>query len=206
VKLTVAILCALSVLASACEGLLPEPDFERMIDQSKAQPYEAQPLFADDQAMRMPPAGTVVHMSRAERQWQAAHRDVETGIGADGHELAVVPEPLTAALLQRGRDRFEIVCATCHGPRGDGLSEVARHMEQRRPPNLLDAEVRGFSAGRIFRIITRGYGLMPSYERDLRAGDRWAVVAYLRALQLRQAVSLDALPRNLRRQAEIELE
>jgi mono/diheme cytochrome c family protein len=201
-----AICAALAALASACEGLLPEPDLERMINQDKAQPYEAQPLFADDQAMRMPPLGTVAHATRAERQWQAAHRDVETGIGADGHEVAAVPEPLTAALLQRGRDRFEIVCATCHGPRGDGLSEVARHMEQRKPPNLLDAEVRGFSAGRIFRIITRGYGLMPSYERELRAGDRWAVVAYLRALQLRQAVSLDALPRNLRRQAEIELE
>jgi mono/diheme cytochrome c family protein len=177
-----------------------------MINQDKAQPYEAQALFADNQAMRMPPPGAVAHAPRGERQWHAAHRDVETGIGADGHDVAAVPEPLTAALLQRGRDRFEIVCATCHGPRGDGLSEVARHMEQRKPPSLLDAEVRAFSAGRIFRIITRGYGLMPSYERDLAAGDRWAVVAYLRALQLRQAVSLDALPRNLRRQAEIELE
>ena len=66
--------------------------------------------------------------------------------------------------------------------------------------------MRGFSAGRIFRIVTRGYGLMPSYERDLGTGDRWAVVAYLRALQLRQAVSLEALPRNLRRQAESALE
>ena len=70
--------------------------------------------------MRMPPPGTVAHATRAERQWQAAHRDVETGIGADGHEVAAVPEPLTAALLERGRDRFEIVCATCHGLRGDG--------------------------------------------------------------------------------------
>jgi mono/diheme cytochrome c family protein len=200
------IVVAIALLASACEGLLPEPDFERMINQDKAQPYEAQPLFADNQAMRMPPAGTVAYATRAERQWQAAHRDAETGIGADGHDVAAVPEPLTAALLQRGRDRFEIVCATCHGPRGDGVSEVARHMELRKPSNLLDAEVRGFSAGRLFRIITRGYGLMPSYERDLGTSDRWAVVAYLRALQLGQAVSLDALPRNLRRQAEIELE
>jgi mono/diheme cytochrome c family protein len=177
-----------------------------MTNQDKAQPYEAEPLFADNQAMRMPPPGTVAYATRAERQWQAAHRDAETGIGADGHEVAAVPEPLTAALLQRGRERFEIVCATCHGPRGDGLSEVARHMEQRKPPNLLDGQVRGFSAGRIFSIITRGYGLMPSYERDLGTSDRWAVVAYLRALQLRQAVSLEALPRNLRRQAEIELQ
>ena len=204
--LAIVVCAALAFVAPACEGLLPEPDFERMINQDKAQPYEAQPLFADDQAMRMPPAGTVAHAPLAARQWQAAHREIETGIGAGGREVGSVPEPLTAALLERGRDRFDIICATCHGPRGDGLSEVARHMEQRKPPNLLDAEVRGFSAGRIFRIITRGYGLMPSYERDLGAGDRWAVVAYLRALQLGQAVSLDALPRNLRRQAEIELE
>ena len=190
---------------SSCEGLLPEPDFERMINQDKAQPFEAQALFGDDQAMRMPPEGTVVHAARAAREQHAAHRAVETGIGAGGTELASVPVPLSEALLERGRDRFEIICATCHGPRGDGQSEVARHMEQRRPRDLLVEEVRGFTAGRIFRIITRGYGLMPSYERDLGAQERWAVVAYLRALQLRQAVSLDALPHDLRRRAEAEL-
>jgi mono/diheme cytochrome c family protein len=185
-----------------CEGVLPHPDFERMIDQDNAQPNEAQALFLDDQAMRPP----VLHAARLDRRWNAAHRDVETGIGTDGTDVAEVAVPMTPALLERGRERFEIICATCHGPRGDGLSEVARQMDRRRPPNLLEAEVRGYAAGRIFRIITRGYGLMPAYERNLPVDDRWAVIAYLHALQLRQAVSLDALPRNLRRQAEIELE
>jgi mono/diheme cytochrome c family protein len=195
----------LAATTAACDGVLPQPDFERMINQDKAQPYEAQPLFADDQAMRMPPDGTVLHAARTERQWQAAHRDVENGIGSDGTELAEAAVPITPALLERGRDRFEIICATCHGPRGDGLTEVARHMEQRKPPDLLDASVRAFTSGRIFRIITRGYGLMPSYRRDLGVDDRWAVVGYLRALQLRQAVSLDTLPRDLRQLAERSL-
>jgi mono/diheme cytochrome c family protein len=110
--------------------------------------------------------------------------------------------PITRALLDRGRERFEIICATCHGPRGDGRSEVARHMERRQPPSLLDARVRAFPDGRVFRVAGEGYGFMPGYARDLGVEDRWAVVAYLRALELSQAVPLDALPPGLRRAAD----
>jgi hypothetical protein len=74
-------------------------------------------------------------------------------------------------------------------------------MEQRRPPNLLEADVREFSDARIFHIIGSGYGLMPAYDGNLPVDDRWAVVAYLRALQLSQAVSLDALPADVGRRA-----
>jgi mono/diheme cytochrome c family protein len=192
---------SLTCLSGACEGLLPAPDFERMIDQEKAQPYEADPLDPKTAAMRPPPDGTVLHASRDVRRWRASHRDVETGIGADGEPLSAVPVPVTYALLARGRERFEITCATCHGARGDGQSEVARHMEQRRPPNLLEADVREFSDARIFHIIGSGYGLMPAYDGNLPVDDRWAVVAYLRALQLSQAVSLDALPADVGRRA-----
>jgi mono/diheme cytochrome c family protein len=191
----------LGCLSLACE-VLPAPDFERMIVQEKAQPYAADPLDPSEPAMRVPPEGTVPHASRDLRRWRAEHRDVETGLGADGEQLARVPLPVTTALLARGRTRFEIYCAACHGARGDGQSEVARHMDQRRPPDLLAADVREFSDGRIFRIIGAGYGLMPSYAAHLSVDDRWAVVAYLRALQLSQAVALDALPAPLRQHAE----
>lgn len=192
----------LACLSLACEGVLPAPDFERMIVQEKATAYEADPLDPSESAMRVPPEGTVQHKSRDMRRWRAEHRDVETGIGADGEQLARIPVAVTTALLARGRARFEIYCAACHGPRGDGQSEVARHMDQRRPPDLLEAGVREFSDGRIFRIIGVGYGLMPAYEGHLSVDERWAVVAYVRALQLSQAVELDALPAPLRRQAE----
>lgn len=194
----------LACVSTACEGVLPEPDFERMSSQAKAQPYEADPVDQDAPAMRPPPAGTVLHARAAVRRLRAAHPEVGTGILA-GEPLTRVPLPVTRSLLARGRERFEIVCATCHGARGDGESEVARHMDQRKPPDLLTAGARGFSDGRIFRVIGEGYGLMPKYDRDLGLEDRWAVVAYLRALQLSQQVSLDALPADLRRIAEAEL-
>lgn len=193
---------SLASLAIGCEGVLPAPDFERMIDQEKAQPYEADPFDPSTGAMRRPPDGTVLHASREARQRRLEHRERETGIGADGEQLFRLPVPVTTQLLARGRTRFEIYCATCHGPRGDGQSEVARHMDQRKPPDLLAAGVRAFSDGRIFRVIGGGYGLMPAYDGALSVDDRWATVAYLRALQLSQAVALDALPPDLRRRAE----
>ncbi|HEY7374836.1 MAG TPA: cytochrome c [Polyangia bacterium] len=198
----VGLACWLAGLAGGCEGLLPGPDFERMIDQAKAKPYAVDPLVPGAPAMRSPPEGTVRHAGPDARRRRADHPELDSGIGAQGEPLARVPLPVTYALLARGRQRFEIHCATCHGVRGDGESEVARHMDQRKPPDLLSAGVRAFSDGRIFRVIGAGYGLMPAYGRELAAEERWAVVAYLRALELSQAVRLDALPPELRRAAE----
>jgi cytochrome c553 len=195
----------LACAAAACEDVLPDADLERMIDQAKAQPYEADPLVPDEPAMRSPPAGTVLHAGPELRRTRAARPEVQTGIGRDGEALTGIPLAMTSSFLGRGRERFDIYCATCHGAGGDGQSEVARHMDQRKPPDLMEADVREFSDGRIFHIISAGYGLMPAYDRNLGIEDRWAVVAYLRALQLSRAVSLDALPADLRRQAEAEL-
>ena len=195
----------LACAATACQDVVPDADLERMIDQAKAQPYEADQLVPDESAMRSPPAGTVLHARPELRRSRVARPEIQTGIGRDGEQLARIPLAVTSSFVARGRERFEIYCATCHGVAGDGKSEVARHMDQRKPPDLMVADVRGFSDGRIFRVIGAGYGLMPAYDRNLEVEDRWAVVAYLRALQLSQAVSLDALPADLRRLAEAEL-
>jgi mono/diheme cytochrome c family protein len=111
------------------------------------------------------------------------------------------PLPLTRELLVEGRRRFEIHCAACHGLVGDGVSRVAADMTLRRPPSLLEASVRGFPDGRVYAAIARGYGLMPAYARDLDVAQRWAVVAYVRALQRSQAVPLADLPPALRAEA-----
>lgn len=107
--------------------------------------------------------------------------------------------PVTRALVVRGRDRFDRMCAPCHGLRGDGVSAVASSMMLRRPPSLIDPIVTGFSDERITTVMEAGYGLMPSY-RWVPAADRYAILHYVRALQHR-VVALDQLAPPLRAEA-----
>jgi mono/diheme cytochrome c family protein len=127
---------------------------------------------------------------------------VATGLGPDGKPLAASPVPVTAALLARGRARFDTFCAACHGVLGDGESQVALNMSMRRPPSL--HQYRDVADGYIFRVISSGFGLMPSYAAALPVEDRWAVVAYVRALQLSQHATLDQLPPEARQRLEKE--
>jgi mono/diheme cytochrome c family protein len=145
--------------------------------------------------MRTPPAGTVAYRS-------ALDPVVATGLGPDGRPVATVPLPLTAATLARGRSRFEIICAACHGVLGDGESQVALNMSLRRPPSL--HAYRDVPDGHVFRVITHGFGLMPSYAPALSVEDRWAVVAYVRALQLSQYAKVEQLPPAAREALEKE--
>jgi mono/diheme cytochrome c family protein len=119
--------------------------------------------------------------------------------------VSAVPITVDRPLLERGRNRFETFCAACHGIDGSGESLVAHSMELRTPPSLVIEPVRSFPAGRVFQVISVGYGLMPAFSPDLPTHDRWAVVAYLRALQRSQATELASLPEVLRKQAEEQL-
>lgn len=102
--------------------------------------------------------------------------------------------PLSRALIDRGRDRFDKFCAPCHGIAGDSDSDVARAMTLRHPPPLVDAAARSLPDDRIYFVIDHGYGMMPSYGVALAPPDRWAVLTYVRVLQSReQPVSEEAL-------------
>ncbi|HEX6837693.1 MAG TPA: cytochrome c [Polyangia bacterium] len=187
------------VALAGCENVVPEVDLQQMNSQYKVQPYEATALFADGRGMQPPPLGTVPHDRVVDRP------DVTDGV-VDGQYVEHLPLPMTRELLATGRFAFETYCAACHGLDGSGRSAVARNMELRRPPPLTAEPVRSFPDGRIFQVASAGYGLMPSYALELSTYERWAVVAYLRALQLSQAASLDALPQPLRGDAERALE
>jgi mono/diheme cytochrome c family protein len=182
-------------LTSACEGVLPEPDFERMQSQRNVRPYGEAAMFADGRAMRSPPAGTV---SRDRLLGAPALTDGVVG----GQYVESIPLGVDRALLARGRDRFDVFCATCHGIEAAGVSPVAHVMELRRPPSLVAPPVTGFPSGRLFQVVSLGYGLMPAYATELEMRDRWAVVAYVQALQLRQGVPLASLPTDLRVRAQ----
>jgi mono/diheme cytochrome c family protein len=184
-----------SVLALGCEQALPDIGWERMLDQQRGKAYRASPYFPDGKLMQAPPDGTVP----ANRT--ALPQPVREGLIGDQY-VSTLPVPTTRALLDRGRNRFETFCAACHGIDGSGESIVAHNMELRRPPPLVTEPVRAFPVGRVFQVISAGYGLMPSYAAELSVHERWAVVAYLRALQRSQGSALASLPDAVRKRAE----
>jgi mono/diheme cytochrome c family protein len=168
-------LLALVALVSltGCEAL------DAMITQQKVKTYRESDFWPDRLSMRPPPPGTI------------AREDVKpieltTGRSADGKVLTPPPIPVTRALLEQGRTRYDIHCAVCHGHLGDGVSLVARNMALRQPPSLLARA--GQTDGWYFQVISEGFGVMPSYASALTYEERWAIVAYVRALQLSQTM------------------
>ena len=120
----------------------------------------------------------------------------------DGHYAETFPLPVTTALLEEGRVQFGVVCATCHGVLGDGNSPVAAKMQLRKPPSLLTDDIATFQPGRVYRVVTVGYGLMPANDYQLTVEERWAVVAYLKALERSQTAKVSELPPDLQRELE----
>ncbi len=184
---------ALAAAAIAVATLAGCPRLDPMQRQAKVKAYQESTFYADGLGMRAPPAGTVPYRSLVDRA-------VSTGRGADGKPLAIAPVRVDPALLARGREKFEVNCAVCHGLLGDGNSQVALNMSLRRPPSL--HLYRDRPDGYIFQVISEGFGLMPSYAHALGVEDRWAVVAYVRALQLSQNAPLDRLPGDVRDRLE----
>lgn len=182
-----ALALAAAVLLAGCPALDP------MQRQQKVKAYQTSTFYADGLAMRHPPAGTVPHAPPLDPA-------VATGMGPDGKPVTLAPVPLDAALLARGRNRFDVYCAVCHGVLGDGQSQVALNMSLRRPPSLHD--FRDLPDGTIYQVITQGFGVMPGYAVELSPRDRWAVVSYVRALQLSQHASLDQVPPEARGQLQ----
>lgn len=170
-------------------------DFARMLAQKKATPFTASSVFPNGMAMQSPPPGTF------SRESELGPSDVTLG-EVGGTPVAHVPLPLTPALFARGQNRFGIYCAACHGVLGDGHSEVAKNMTLRPPPSLHEPRIVALPDGYVFSVISHGYGMMPSYAWALPVHDRWAVIAYVRALERSQHVALADLPPDLRREAE----
>jgi Cytochrome C oxidase, cbb3-type, subunit III len=176
--------CAIAAVAllAACGE---ETIFDPMERQPKARAYAANPFFEDGRAMRQPPPGTVPRE-------RVVHDPALTRGTVDGKDVTEFPLPLTRAVLDLGHRKFDIYCATCHGLVGDGRSPVAANMSLRLPPNLHDRA--GMPVGHYYQVVTNGFGLMPGYSAELDVQERWAVVAYLRALQLSQRAPLALAP------------
>jgi len=187
-------IAAVAFAAAGCQNPVERIGWERMLDQPRGKPYKASPYFADGRLMRSPPAGAVPVNGAP------GPRNVDEGLDGEAYVNAI-PLHVDRQLLERGRARFDVYCATCHGVTGNGESVVARHMTLRKPPSLVAEPVRSFPPGRIFQVISRGYGLMPEYGTELSVEERWAVVGYLRALDLSAHAELAALPAEVQRRA-----
>ena len=166
-----------------------------MHDQPKYIPLRPSDFFGDGRSERPLIAGTV---ARGHLNDDTAFH---TGKGPDGKPLDAFPFPVTREIIQRGQDRFNIYCAPCHDRLGTGDGMIVRR-GFRKPPSYHIDRLRQATNGYIFDVITNGFGAMPDYAAQIPPEDRWAIVAYVRALQLSQNAALSDVPPEARAQLD----
>jgi mono/diheme cytochrome c family protein len=170
--------------------------------QPKVLPQQPSDFFADGQGDRPKIAGTVarggLRQDDARYRGRAGGKLVSTlppTLTIDGKKLSTTDPADLAKIMERGRERFTIYCTHCHGQLGDGKGMIAqRGLELRRPPgNYHTDRLRKMPIGHFFDVMTNGFGAMYPYAYRVEVDDRWAIAAYIRALQLSRNAKLDSL-------------
>jgi mono/diheme cytochrome c family protein len=178
-----------------------------MADQPHYEPLEASEFFAEGQASRPLISGTVarghLRIDRAFFEGQVDGKPVEVypwlavarqlGLLADGAESQEVDEHVRAQILERGQQRFNIFCSACHDRTGSGQGMVVQRGFP-APPSYHSDRLRAAPVGHFYVVATQGFGRMPDYADQIPPADRWAIVAYVRALQLSQHAEVGELP------------
>ena len=175
------LLMALSLFAFGCR--------QDMHDQPRIEAYEENAFFADGVGSRPIPAGTVARGNLRD------DTHLYEGVDAAGDVLDALPPSMemTSDLLWRGQERYEIYCSVCHGSTGAGDGMIVRR-GFKQPPPLYEDRLVNLPLGYYYDVMTNGYGVMSSYANQVPVEDRWAIAAYIRALQVSQASSFEALP------------
>jgi mono/diheme cytochrome c family protein len=152
-----------------------------MHNQPKYRTMRASAFFADGSSARPQVEGTVAR--------GLLHADEAFYTGRTGETLVrEMPVAVDEALLARGRERYDIFCAACHDATGGGNGMIVQR-GYRRPPSMHEQRLRDVEAGHFFDVMTQGFGAMPDYRMQVSPRDRWAITAYIRALQLSQPVA-----------------
>lgn len=183
-----------------------QPRIQVVYDMDQQFSYKAQQesdFFEDGVAMRGYVEGTVARgQLRAD---DPVYRGMETlTAGGDTVFVTEIPVPVTAALVDRGQDRYDVFCATCHAPSGNGQSLV--HLRAQGlgegtwtpPTDLTSDAIAEREVGHIYNTITNGIRNMPAYGPQITPEDRWAIVAWVRALQLTRNATIDDVPADVR--------
>lgn len=171
-----------------------------MRNQPRYDTFEESPLFADGLASRKPPENTIPRGEWGELMMDEA---LFTGM-ENGEFVETIPIEVDREVLLRGRERFDIFCSPCHGRVGDGQGMIVQRGFQ-QPQSFHFEAVREQPDGYFYDVMTNGFGAMYSYASRINPEDRWAIVAYIRALQFSQNVPLDSLPDDMRQEIEAEL-
>ncbi len=158
---------------------------QKMAVQPRYDPLEPSDFFADHMGARPRVAGTVARGEVAIGGFLATGK-VGT-VDGDGY-----PFPVTAAVMNRGQERFNIYCSPCHGRLGDGNGMIPAR-GYRRPPSFHTDALRTAKTGHFFDVMTNGFGAMPTYAPQVSVQDRWAIIAYVRALQLAHNATVNEL-------------
>ena len=161
-----------------------------MHDAPRYEPLEASTFFANGQASRALVANTVPRGLLRE--------DTHLNEGrVDGQLATTFPMAVTPAVMQRGQERFNVFCSPCHGRTGSGNGMVVQR-GFRAPPSYHEERLRNAPVGYFFDVMTNGFGAMQDYASQVPVADRWAIAAYIRALQLSQRATLADVPANRR--------
>ena len=163
-----------------------------MHDQPRYEPLEASSFFQDGRSARPLVAGTV---ARGE-----LHEDEQFYTGkAGGTLVSTFPFPVTREVLERGQERYNIFCSPCHARVGNGQGIIVQR-GFRQPSSFHIDRLREAPVGYFFEVITNGFGSMYDYADRIPPPDRWAIIAYIRALQLSQHATLEDVPLEKRQQ------
>lgn len=178
------LLLAASLALAGCSRL-------DMQDQPKYRPQRPSQFFADGRSERQPVEGTVALGTLNEDTAFYEGKD------AAGKDIETFPIAVDRAVLDRGRQRFDIYCAPCHGRIGNGLGMIVRR-GFKQPPSYHIDRLREAPVGHLYDVISNGYGAMLNYASQVQPRDRWAIVAYIRALQYAENANINDLTQEAR--------
>ncbi len=177
---------------------------QNMDQQPRLDPQEPSSIFKDGRGMRTPPTGTVastladddLHLQDDDHLYRGmkdgAYAETLPAMDENG-----APLPLSATLLTRGQQRYDIYCTPCHDAAGTGDGIIVQR-GMMKPPSLHDERVRAMPIGQFYEIITSGVRNMPAYGSQIRVHDRWAIAAYVRVLQIARNARLHQVPADQR--------
>ena len=153
-------------------------------------------FFSDKRSAREPVEGTVARGMLKDDEHLYAGK-------INNQPALTFPMELTTQIVERGQDRYNIYCAPCHDKTGQGLGMIVQR-GFKQPPSFHIARLREAPVGYYYDVITNGFGVMSSYAEQVKTEDRWAIIAYIRALQISQSATIAEVPEQERKKMEAQ--